>query len=100
MALKTAFTSTVTYVNPADASDSVEQEHFYPEAYVKVTDVYGSKEWITAKVTVYADGAKEKAVSRKSFSFAPNVGEDSGNFIRQAYLHIKNLNDFAGAEDC
>lgn len=100
MALKTAFTSTVTYVNPADASDSVVQEHFYPEAYVKVENVFGSKEWMTAKVVVYADSTKEKAVSRKSYSFAPSVDDESSNFIRQAYLHIKNLNDFSGAEDC
>lgn len=100
MALKIAFENTVTYVNPVDSSDEISKTNIHPVAYVMVSDIHGTKEWLTADVVIYADETKEKAVSRKSYSFVPSTGDGSDNFIRQAYLHIKSLDEFTGAEDC
>jgi hypothetical protein len=37
-------------------------------------------------------------VKKFSYSFVPNI--DGGNFIAQAYAHLKTLPEFAGAADC
>lgn len=100
MALKIAFENIVTYVNPIDSSDEISKTSMYPVAYAVVSDVRGTKEWLTADVVIYADETKEKAVSRKSYSFVPSTGDGSENFIRQAYEHIKTLPAFQGARDC
>jgi hypothetical protein len=77
------------------AQELAEEKTFtLANAYVKVLSVEGTKESLRAKVQIAADGKSMV----KNFSFAPNM--DGDNFIRQAYKHLKTLQEFDGAEDC
>lgn len=68
-------------------------------AYIRVDTVSGSKSRVTAYVVI---GKKESdnCVNAQSliYSFVPNL--DGGNFIKQAYEHLKTLPEFTGAIDC
>ena len=63
-------------------------------AYIKVKNVQGGKETVTASVE-FSDG---QTALQKQFVFAPNL--DGPNFIKQAYEHLKTLPEFDGAVDC
>jgi len=65
-------------------------------AVCKVTSVTGGKDGLTINVFHTGDVAKYE----RSYSFEPSVADGSPNFIKQAYLHLKTLPEFAGAEDC
>jgi hypothetical protein len=65
--------------------------------YIKVVAVSGDKAMIRASVTFTDETANEQLLC-KDYNFAPNM--DGGNFISQAYLHLKSLPEFAGAADC
>lgn len=62
-------------------------------AYIRVESVTGTKENVSASVS-FTDGSIQ---GRKEYTFAPSM--DADNFIKQAYLHLKTLDEFAGAED-
>lgn len=68
-----------------------------PLLYIKVESVTGSKNSIQAVVS-FTDQAQNKKMIEKSFVFTPSM--EAGNFIAQAYSHLKTLPDFAGAVDC
>jgi len=68
-----------------------------PPLYIKVESVTGDKASIKAAVT-FKDEATGEHLMRKDYNFAPSM--DGGNFIAQAYLHLKSLPEFAGAADC
>jgi hypothetical protein len=72
-------------LSPVQVTDSL---------YVKVEEVTASKRSANAEVSF----AGEKAVYRKRYSFTPKI--DDSNFIKQAYEHLKTLEEFAGCEDC
>lgn len=65
------------------------------DAYWKVATVKGSKSKAVAEVTVFKE---TDIVDRQYYSFEPLMNGD--NFIKQAYLHLKTLPEFAGAQDC
>lgn len=65
-------------------------------AYIKVKTVRGDKTSIRALVAV-CDSQGGVEVLTKQYSFIPDMSGD--NFIRQAYLHLKTLDEFAGAQD-
>ena len=65
--------------------------------YVRVSSVIGTKSLIRYGVDVSHDMASP-SVHRMEYSFVPDM--DGGNFIRQAYMHLKSLPEFAGAIDC
>jgi hypothetical protein len=64
------------------------------DAYVKVLTVAGSKTDLTALILFLTDNLSFE----KSFTFVPDL--DGPNFIKQAYLHLKTLPEFADAVDC
>jgi len=64
-------------------------------AYCKVICVSGSKEMLTATVNFSNDDNQYS----KDYSFTPSVADNSDNFIKQAYAHLKTLDEFAGATD-
>jgi len=68
-----------------------------PPLYIKVESVAGDKANIKAAVT-FKDEATGEHLMRKEYNFVPSM--DSGNFIAQAYGHLKTLPEFAGAADC
>ena len=68
-------------------------------AYHKVSKVIGDKE----SINVYVEISKEKEEQPfkvLNYLFKPDVDELSFNFIKQAYLHLKTLPEFADAIDC
>lgn len=65
------------------------------EFYVKVESTRGDKIMQVADVSFAIDG---RVVLKKEFSF--EVKLDGGNFIAQAYDHLKTLPEFEGAVDC
>jgi hypothetical protein len=65
-------------------------------AYIVVHAVEGTKQQMRATVHFRGEGA----ALTKLYSFEPSVEDDAGNFIKQAYEHLKTLPEFEGAEDC
>ena len=66
-------------------------------AYCKVLRVLGTKDDLSYDVNVL-DEKDGKSHQVLSFQFTPNM--DGGNFIAQAYQHLKTQPPFAGAVDC
>ena len=64
------------------------------DAYIKVKSVRATKE--TGNAVVSFTGAQ--GCFEKTYDFAPSM--DGGNFIKQAYLHLKTLPEFSNATDC
>jgi hypothetical protein len=69
----------------------------FSECYIRVFEVNGGKEMISASVS-WHPGAGQRSLQVRSFQFVPDM--DGPNFIRQAYLHLKTLPEFANAVDC
>lgn len=65
-------------------------------AVCKITSISGSKTRLNINVSHIADVARFE----RTYSFEPSVDEGSVNFIKQAYLYLKTLPEFSGAEDC
>jgi hypothetical protein len=65
-------------------------------ALCKIVSVQGNKERLNIDVFFTADGINY----HRNYSFIPSTEENSTNFIKQAYLHLKTLPEFAGALDC
>lgn len=65
-------------------------------AYIVVYSVEGTKQLLTIVVHI-----RGKAIAvTKLYKFQPTVDENSPNFIKQAYLYLKTLPEFADAVDC
>ena len=67
------------------------------DVYWRIFNVAGNKEKVTATIGAYVAKDGEVLTSRQ-YEFVPSM--DGGNFIAQAYNHIKVLPEFSGAEDC
>jgi hypothetical protein len=66
--------------------------------YVKVNHIRGNKLLLKADVDFIVND-DDGAVIQKTYSFIPSVDDNSSNFIKQAYEHLKTLDEFAGATD-
>ena len=78
-------------------NDNFGEQIAFDETYVKVEDVGGTKENVSATVNIYkAKGGQFLFLFRTNFT--PSM--EGGNFIRQTYDHLKTLPEFAGAADC
>ena len=66
-------------------------------AYCKVLRVLGTKDDLSFDVNVL-DEKDGKSYQVLSFQFTPDM--DGGNFIAQAYEHLKTQPEFANAIDC
>jgi hypothetical protein len=64
------------------------------DAYIKVKAVRATKETGNAIVSF----AGVQGCFEKTYDFTPSM--DGGNFIKQAYLYLKSLPEFADAVDC
>jgi hypothetical protein len=65
--------------------------------HLKVESVNGDKNRV-AFVLSYAVDAEHDPLKTEQHSFVPNM--TGGNFIAQAYDHVKSLNGFQDAADC
>jgi hypothetical protein len=68
------------------------------DAYVQIAHVAGTKNEITANAVFRKDNADGEIFQAGAYTFKPNM--NNGNFIKQAYEHLKTLPEFAGAADC
>lgn len=68
-----------------------------PDAYIRVQTISGTKSMIYADVLILTSKDGER-VDYVKVDFVPNL--DGGNFIKQAYEHLKNTPEFAGSIDC
>jgi hypothetical protein len=64
--------------------------------YCKVNSIDGGKDSMGITVAILASD-QSQMLKKKRYTFSPDL--DGDNFIRQAYLHLKTLDDFANAED-
>lgn len=75
----------------------------FPNSYCYIHKIGGSKELLYIQVNWYADQEARvgnlKPIETKGYSFVPDVSEDSLNFIKQGYLHLKTLEEFSEAVD-
>ena len=85
MALQKTYTKTV---EGFEGSLTVEN------AYWKVTAISGDKDEIRCEICAISNGS---AIATRSYAFTPDLS--GANFIQQAYNHIKNQDEFAGAAD-
>jgi len=65
-------------------------------AVCRITSISGNKTHLNISVLHIGDVASFD----HSYSFEPSVADGSPNFIKQAYLYLKTLPEFSGAEDC
>jgi hypothetical protein len=66
-------------------------------AYCRVESVNGDKNFVVADIGVYSADQSSK-VSAMRATFKPDMA--GGNFIAQAYVHMKSMDEFKNGEDC
>ena len=64
-------------------------------SYIKISNINGNKNNIEFIIS-YFNG--DIQIGTDKFNFTPFL--DGDNFIKQAYLHLKSLPEFADAVDC
>lgn len=64
------------------------------DAYIKVAKMTGDKN----KQICYVHLIDGEGIIQQQYEFVPDM--DGPNFIKQAYLYLKTLPEFAGAVDC
>ncbi|WP_345880351.1 hypothetical protein [Shewanella algae] len=68
------------------------------DAYWRVIDVSGNKTELLVKMEVRESQDADTTIGLFPFSFEPS--NEGGNYIMQAYEHVKKLPQFAEAVDC
>lgn len=78
-------------------ADNFGESSTFDHAYIRVASINGGKSTMAASVEIYkSDGCSLLRVM--TVPFIPDL--DGENFIKQAYINMKMLPEFAGAEDC
>lgn len=72
----------------------------FEEAYFQIIGIEGNKNTVNFTVTIYKDSTKEIPIQNKDYTFIPDVDQNSDNFIKQGYEHLKTLPEFENAIDC
>lgn len=75
-----------------------DEDFVVPDVYWKVMTVTSSKSRARAGVVGLIGDGNNVEVTTKTFEF--NVNLDGENFIKQAYMEIKGMPDFADSVDC
>lgn len=65
------------------------------DSYIRISNLNGDKNNIQFNASYLNDNVE---FGSKTFNFTPVLNGD--NFIKQAYLHLKSLSEFADAVDC
>ena len=91
---KTVSLQGVATLNIGGAVTPLGDQSLDMDAYIKVETVRGSKESLSALVSLSNDAT----AIQQTYRFEPDL--DGPNFIKQVYEHLKTLPEFAGAEDC
>ena len=83
-----------------DERKTVNQKRIYPNAYIRIDAVRGSKKHIELFVNIYENRESDRPIISKLYDFSPSVEENSKNFIAQGYEYLKTLPEFSDAVDC
>lgn len=78
-------------------TDNFNEVITFPDCYVYVANVTGSKHHVSASVHFCRNEEKDVLI-REFYDFVPSM--EGPNYIKQAYLHLKTLPEFEGAVDC
>ena len=71
----------------------------FPNTYIRVDKIYGSKELLVIHVGYYnEDRNPMRYLMTEQFNFVPDLNEV--NFIAQAYNYLKTLPQFSNSVDC
>lgn len=84
------------FVKTVGGQVSIGQQKTAFSAYCKIININGGKTSGVVLVECAGDGYKKTNEYTVNFS----VDETAPNFIKQAYLQLKNMPDFEGATDC
>lgn len=68
-------------------------------AYIKIDKIEGNKNLLNLHVGIYKSSDCKMLLKNRMFEF-DNILLDSDNFIKQGYLFLKTLPEFANAIDC
>jgi hypothetical protein len=74
------------------------ENSFFKNAYIQVAEVSGTKKLIDAKIFIKKQD-QVNVLEQRTISFVPSVEDDSKNFIKQAYEHLKTMDEFSNARD-
>jgi hypothetical protein len=66
--------------------------------YIRVGEIYGTKNTISFQVQ-YKSNREGEVLILENYTFTPSVAIGSKNFIKQAYVYMKTLPQFADGED-
>ena len=69
----------------------------FPDAYIRIEKITGNKESLESNINFYTKRGGQ-LIKTEYANFTPEL--DGDNFIKQAYLHLKTLPEFADAIDC
>ena len=96
MALKKsiALDGNLLFVTSAGTINRGAEQIRLSDCYIKVESVSATKHTASASVSF----TKDTIQIVKTYEFVPSLG--SGNFIAQAYEHLKTLPEFTGSMDC
>lgn len=75
------------------------KELVFADSYIRIDYDSGNKDLRSITVTFYVDENKDEIIERKSYTFKPNINDDSENFIKQGYIFLKTLDEFNGVID-
>lgn len=84
------------YVNSAQGSVNLGNQRVAFTAYCKIVAISGNKE--NGKVIIECSSDNSSITKQENVPFS--VEENAPNFIKQAYLHLKTLPEWADAIDC
>jgi hypothetical protein len=86
-----ALTKTITI------KDNYGEDCTFNDSYIKVTKIKGNKDLITFYAVFFTDDTTNYSIKLETHEYVPVLNND--NFIKQAYLHLKTLPEFADAND-
>ena len=84
------------YVNTPNGQVAIGRQKVSVNAYCKVTEIKATK--TQGKVTVQCAG--DNSAVEKSYFVPFSVEDGAPNFVKQAYLELKKLPEWADASDC
>jgi hypothetical protein len=74
------------------------EDSFFESAYIQVAEISGTKKLINAVIFIKKQD-RVNVLEQRVVSFVPSVSNTSQNFIKQAYEHLKTMDEFSNALD-
>jgi hypothetical protein len=74
------------------------EDSFFKNAYIQVAEISGTKKLLNVKVFIKKQD-QVNVLDERVVSFVPSVDDGSKNFIKQAYEHLKTMEEFSNGKD-